>query len=119
MQKRITLFSCLILLSLLVAIHTNAQVQSDTTPVSIDPALEELVKSSIPREYTISAITISGTKYLDQQLLVSISGLAVGDKVMIPGGDNFSKAIMNLWKQNLFSNVQILITKIQGNSICD
>lgn len=117
MQKRITLLSCFVVFSLLSVSHLRAQEKKDTTPVSIDPALEELAKSSIPREYTIAGITISGTKYLDQQLLISISGLNVGDKVMIPGGDNFSKAIINLWKQNLFSNVQILITRLEGTNI--
>jgi outer membrane protein insertion porin family len=41
----------------------------------------------------------------------------VGDKVMIPGGDNFSKAIINLWNQHLFSNVQIYFTKLEGNKL--
>jgi outer membrane protein insertion porin family len=41
----------------------------------------------------------------------------VGDKVMIPGGDNFSKAITNLWGQHLFSNVQIYFTKLEGNKL--
>ncbi len=36
---------------------------------------------------------------------------------MIPGGDNFSKAIINLWNQHLFSNVQIYFTKLEGNKL--
>jgi len=117
MLQRITLFTCIVVLCLLSALQSVAQVPKDTTPVSIDPALEELAKSTVAHEYVIAGITVSGTKYLDQQLLISISGLTVGDKVMIPGGDNFSKAILNLWKQNLFSNIRILITKIQGDNI--
>ena len=35
----------------------------------------------------------------------------------IPGGDNFSKAINNLWKQNLFSDIAIYFTRLVGNSI--
>jgi outer membrane protein insertion porin family len=116
MQSRITLFTGLVVVCLLSALNINAQVR-DTTPVSIDPELENLVKSTTPKEYTIASIRITGTKYLDEQLLISISGLTVGDKVMIPGGDNFSKAIMNLWKQNLFSNVRIFFTKIEGSNI--
>src|SRR5687767_8334918 len=85
----------------------SAQVTNDTLPTSIDPQLIELSNSKVPKEYTISKIQITGTKYLDEQLLISISGLSIGDKVMIPGGDNFSKAIGNLWKQNLFANIQI------------
>jgi hypothetical protein len=66
---------------------------TDTIPDSIDPALIELRDSKNPKEYIIAGITITGTKYLDEQLLLSISGLTVGEKVLIPGGDNFSKAI--------------------------
>ena len=95
----------------------HAQVPTDSVPTSIDPELIELSNSKVPREYTISEINITGTKDLDEQLLVSISGLSVGDKVMYPGGDDFSKASKNLWKQNLFANVQIFFTKIQDGNI--
>jgi outer membrane protein insertion porin family len=92
---------------------------TDTThPVSIDPALLDLTNpKNPPREYTIAGIKISGTKYLDESLLTSISGLSVGDKITIPGGDNFSKAINNLWKQNLFADIEINYTKISGTNI--
>ncbi len=97
-------------------IEANQPVQDTLPPTSIDPELLELMNSRNPREFTISAIKISGTKYLDEQLLISISGLSVGDKVMIPGGDEFSKAILALWRQNLFANVQIYFTRVyEGN----
>jgi len=95
----------------------QAQETNDTLPGSIDPHLLELSTSKAPREYTIGGIKITGTKYLDEQLLVSISGINVGDKVMIPGGDAFSKAIHNLWKQNLFANVQIYFTKLEAGNV--
>ena len=60
----------------------HAQVPTDSVPTSIDPELIELSNSKVPREYTISEINITGTKYLDEQLLVSISGLSVRDNVM-------------------------------------
>src|SRR5687767_224566 len=116
MQSRITLVTSFAVVCMLCAFNTYAQVK-DTTPVSIDPELEKIITQTTPKEYTIAGIKISGTKYLDEQLLISISGLSVGDKVMIPGGDNFSKAIFNLWKQNLFSNVRILYTRIQEQNI--
>src|SRR5215213_7563847 len=116
MQSRITLFTSFVVVCLLCALNSNAQIK-DTTPVSIDPELENLANATTPREYTIASIRVTGTKYLDQQLLISISGLTVGDKVMVPGGDNFSKAITNLWKQNLFSNARIYFTKVVGSDI--
>ncbi|MBL7698572.1 MAG: outer membrane protein assembly factor, partial [Chitinophagaceae bacterium] len=89
----------------------------DTVPTSIDPELLELSTSKVPREYTLGKIRITGTKYLDEQLLVSISGLTTGSKVTIPGGDEFSKAITNLWRQNLFANIQIFFTNVSAGVV--
>ncbi|MDP4148982.1 MAG: POTRA domain-containing protein [Bacteroidota bacterium] len=96
---------------------THPQAADTTRPISIDPELNALATTKTPKEYTLAGIKITGTKFLDETLLVSISGLTVGDKVIIPGGDNFSKAITNLWKQNLFSDITIYYTRIVGNSI--
>jgi outer membrane protein insertion porin family len=95
----------------------QAQVTDTTHPVSIDPELLAIGESKTPKEYVIAGIKITGTKYLDESLLISVSGLSIGDKIMIPGSDNFSKAIQKLWNQNLFSNVGIYFTKITGNEL--
>ncbi len=85
----------------------------DTTVSSIDPDLEAIFTQKIHKEYIIAAVTVSGNKYFDNNLLLSIANLNAGDKVMIPGGDNFSRTINNLWSQNYFSNVAIYITKLE------
>ena len=90
----------------------TAQQQDSTNPAVTDPELLAIPNAKTPKEYNLAGIKITGTKYLDESLLLSISGLTVGEKVVIPGGDNFSKAIINLWKQNLFSNVQVYYTKV-------
>ena len=102
-----------------VTTAVEAQVTDTTRPVSVDPELMALPNSKTPKEYVIGGIKVIGTKYLDESLLVSISGLTVGDKLQIPGTgtDNFSKAINNLWKQHLFANVQIFFTKLEGNTL--
>lgn len=86
-------------------------------PVSVDPKLLELATQTVPQEYTIRRITVSGHKTLDAPIIVSISGLSSGDKLMIPGSDNFAKAIQNLWKQNLLSDIAIYYTKVDGSEI--
>ena len=117
-MQRIDMPSVLLLAFIFfTASSLRAQVANDTLPGSIDPQLLELSTSKVPKEYIIGGIKITGTKYLDEQLLVSISGISVGDKALIPGGDNFSKAINNLWKQNLFANVQIYFTKLEGGNV--
>jgi outer membrane protein insertion porin family len=88
-----------------------AQVPADTIPASVDPSLLEIFTARYPKTYTIAGIEVKGARAFDPQLILSISGMAIGDKVTLPGSDVFSKAIQKLWKQNLVSNVQISITK--------
>ena len=77
---------------------------------------EENIDYTTPKEYYIGGITISGVKYLDNNVLMMISGLTVGDKISIPG-DAIAKAIKRLWKQGLFESIDISYTKIQGDKI--
>lgn len=87
------------------------------TAVSIDPALQEILNSKTPKEYTIAGITVGGTKAFDENLIISISGLAVGDKVQLPGTDVFGKAISKLWKQSLISKIEIYFTKVMDRNL--
>ncbi len=77
---------------------------------------EEKVDYTNPKEYFIGGITVSGVKYLDNNVLLMISGLSVGDKISVPG-DDIAKAIKKLWKQGLFESIEISYTKIQGDKI--
>jgi len=101
----------------LITKTTSAQIGKDTVPTSVNVELENIFNSKTPKEYTIAAIKVTGTQSFDANLIVSISGLAVGGKVMIPGTDAFSKAINNLWKQNLISNVEIYFTSLIGKNL--
>ncbi|MEN9571503.1 MAG: hypothetical protein RL172_2734, partial [Bacteroidota bacterium] len=95
-----------------------ALAQVDTLPpVSINPQLLEIFDSKFAKEYTIAGITVSGNKSFDENLIISISGMAIGDKVQIPGTDIFSKAINKLWKQSLIADVQVLLTNLVGNNL--
>jgi len=100
-------------LLLLVLSHTSFSQQ----PTSVDPALLELQNARVPKEYTVGTINVTGVSTLDTAIVLSISGLQSGDKIMIPGGDAFSKAINNLWRQRLFSNVQIFIRAVRDETI--
>ena len=92
--------------------------QNDTLPgVSVDPALMSLYSAKYPRKYTIADIQVKGNKAFDPAIVISVSGLSIGDEVSIPGGDNFAKAITKLWTQNMFTNINIYITKLEGENI--
>lgn len=91
---------------------------NDTVPVSsVNVELENIFNAKAPTEYIISDIKVTGTKSFDPNLIISISGMAVGDKVMIPGGDNFSKAINNLWKQGLIADAEVYFTNLSGKNL--
>src|SRR5437764_282978 len=99
---------------------TAQRVTTDTTvqPVtSLDAELLNILNQKTPQKYKIAAIKITGNKYFDEALLISVSGLNVGDEITLPGADNFSKAITKLWAQNYFSDVTIYITKLEGTNI--
>jgi len=64
-----------------------------------------------PKEYELAGLTVTGEKYLDQDLLIAVTNLTVGMKLYLPNDEHIAKAIKALWKQELFSNVDITITK--------
>jgi outer membrane protein insertion porin family len=95
----------------------NVAAQVTETTLSVDPALLNIYNSRTPVEYTIADIQVKGANHIDNQLLISISGLAVGEKISIPGSDKFSKAITAIWNQRFFANVSISIIKLVGKNI--
>ena len=69
-----------------------------------------------PKTYEIGGITFEGAESFDTRVVLLVAGLQVGDRIKIPG-DKMSAAIENLWKQGMFEDVQIRITRIQGNVV--
>ena len=99
----------LAVIALTISVFTaSAQVQIGGETQSID--------YGNPGTYVIGGVVITGTKYLDENVLISISGLTVGDSLEVPS-ERTSDAIKNLWKQGLFSDIQILVQRIQGKTI--
>ncbi|MEX1132687.1 MAG: outer membrane protein assembly factor BamA [Flavobacteriales bacterium] len=72
--------------------------------------------AAYPQEYEIGGITVSGTVSTDPNAVKLFSGLAVGDKVTIPG-ERISMAIRNLWSQKLFSDVRIEAAEVRGRTV--
>lgn len=85
-----------------------AQVQVGNDSLTID--------YSNPAEYEIAGVTVTGIRFLDESALKTLSGLKVGDKVKIPG-DKIQKAIENLWKQGILTDVKIVANRIEGKLI--
>lgn len=99
MPLRVTLQSTLILLFFISSLTVKAQ--------------DELFDNS--KKYNLAEITISGNTNFNPQTIVSYSGLRKGRDIYIPGED-ISNAIKKLWKSNLFSDIEIYLTKVEGNN---
>ena len=112
-----------IILFLLSYLPLFAQVADETSAPSA-AADSAVSKAKLPKiEYTlqrktyeIAGITVSGAESYEDFVLIGFSGLAVGDKIEVPG-DQITKSIRRFWKQGLFSDVKIEATKIEGNKI--
>ena len=104
----------LILLALLCALPLAAQTDTaaDTT-VAATPSIEYTMQR---KTYEIAGISVTGADSYEDFVLIGFSGLAVGDKIEIPG-DQITKSLKRFWKQGLFSDVKIKATKIEGNKI--
>lgn len=69
-----------------------------------------------PKEYVIGGITINGVRYLDESVLLTISRLTVGERILVPG-DATSAAVKNLWEQQLFADVELAISRTSNDTV--
>lgn len=65
-------------------------------------------------KYTIGGISINGNTSFSEQTIITYSGLRKGSKIQIPG-EEISAAIKKLWKSSLFNDIDIYLSKIEGN----
>ncbi len=67
-------------------------------------------------EYTLVKVNVIGCVAVNPDIAVLISGLPIGDKIMVPG-EKTSDALDNLWREGLFEDVTLSINKIEGEYI--
>ena len=70
-----------------------------------------VIFSSMPKTYEIAGLRVNGLQYYEDYIVIGYSGLAVGDKIEIPGND-ITNAAKRFWRQGLFSKIQIKVEKI-------
>jgi outer membrane protein insertion porin family len=102
---------------LIFAVSAFSQENSDTSINNIDAELINLFNQKVSKKYKIAGIKVTGNRFFDENLLISIANINIGDEISIPGGDLFAKAINKLWGQNYFSDIEIFVTKLEGKNI--
>ena len=69
-----------------------------------------------PETYRIDSISVEGGQGINPQVLISISGLKVGDQIEIPGSA-ISDAIQNIWKQGIISHIDIRAVSLSSKGL--
>ncbi len=98
---------CFHLIFLLILTFTvNSQIEN--APLTIGNGLD--VDFKHPKKYEIGGIRIDGADNFDHNAIKLIAGIKQGQMIDLPG-EQLSKAIRNLWKEELFSGVEIFAEK--------
>ncbi|NRB47664.1 MAG: outer membrane protein assembly factor BamA [Saprospiraceae bacterium] len=69
-----------------------------------------------PKDFEIGGITVLGANFSDDNAIIGVTGLKIGENLRIPGPE-IPKAIKALWKLRLFTDVKIIQEKVIGDVI--
>ena len=100
----------LLLSSLSGPLSVNAQAPADTI---YNPTI---LFTGLPKTYEIADIQVKGANNYEDYIIINYTGLKPGDIITIPGPD-LTNASKELWRQGLFSKVQITVDKVVGNKV--
>ncbi len=98
----------LFIISAIFASSAMAQMPTDTV---FNPTV---VFTGIPRTYELAGISVEGASNYDDYIIIGYSGLKVGERLDIPGSE-LTAASKRLWRQGLFSKVQMVVDKVAGD----
>lgn len=112
MKRSLLILFCLIWSASAIAqIRLGQSRYASSRPVNI---LE--LNYAKPQKFRIAEIKAVGLSTLDENAIISLSGLKVDDRIDVPG-DAISGALKKLWGQGIIGDVKILVTKIEGEDI--
>lgn len=106
MPKRFFLFISLGLVLMAAPYTVSGQTQDST----------QLLDYGKPVDYEIGGVRVTGAQFADASTLIAIAGFRIGDKIRIPG-PAVSKAVKSLWDLKLFTSVDIIQERTQGQIV--
>ena len=68
------------------------------------------------KSYILDSISVRGIKTFNTQTVISYSGLRKGQEISLPG-EEVSAVISKLWGLDLFSDINLYVTKVENNSV--
>lgn len=114
-KRRVSLILCLSLIFQCLTVNIHAQgISLNNTQQQSGLDQSNTIQ---PQSYYIDTVTVSGIKYADPDLVRLASGLDKGQRFgSLQNDPVFANAIRKLWKDDLFSDIQISIVKVVGDS---
>lgn len=105
-----------LILLLFPVTHALAQGQQALPLIALPDTVyaPDVIYSPIPKTYEIAGIKVTGIPSEDDYLIIGHSGLLKGERIEIPGTE-ITNAVKRLWRQGLYSKVQINIEKVVGD----
>ena len=99
----------LVLFALFFNFSVNAQTQKDT----ISNANISFEKG---KEYILGGISVTGLKKFSEETVKVFTGLRNGQSIKLPG-DKLTSAIKKLYESKQFSNVDVYLARLDGNTV--
>ena len=107
-QRFYSFFGGILIAGCIFCSHTLAQTTSTAFPLELD--------YMTPDSYVLQEIRITGNTTLDAEAIIALSGLQVGDMILLPG-PVITDAIQRLWHQKLIQDVAIYAQKATDNAV--
>jgi len=67
-------------------------------------------------KYEVADINVTGTTTYNENTVIAFTGLRVGERLYLPG-DKISNVIKNLWGLELFSDINLYVTDLDGDKV--
>ncbi|MBT8318032.1 MAG: outer membrane protein assembly factor BamA [Lutibacter sp.] len=94
------------------------EIQSKTDTLVKDSITIPIIKKPIFEKeayYELGGISVKGLQKFEDETVKLFTGLKVGQQIKLPG-DKLTSAIKKLYETKQFSNVEVYISKIDGNT---
>lgn len=97
----------------------NNQIKNDTLIKDVivkDTIIPVQANNIFVKEtnYELGGITVKGLQKFEEETVKVFTGLVVGQEIKLPG-DKLTSAIKKLYETKQFSNVEVYVSKIDGN----
>lgn len=97
----------------------NIQIKNDTIikDVIVNDTIIPIKTNNVfvkETNYELGGITVKGLQKFEEETVKVFTGLVVGQEIKLPG-DKLTSAIKKLYETKQFSNVEVYVSKIDGN----